>query len=214
MRSHVSFRYAVLLGMLALLLALPVSSLGASAPVPRQPSSAADWATFTAHERAAALAHQRTQFEAAQAAGTLEWTSVSGNSAAISSHNAAQPAEAEAVTTLDYNCGLSWTFVGSGTWTYGWAWVDTSYPAYNIYAGKPPTSTMDQFIRSGTILQYFYKYSVGAGSSYEYANSDSNFKWWFENINYRTKAWLGVQRYQGGAWQLGPNQYCTVAANP
>jgi hypothetical protein len=74
-------------------------------------------------------------------------------------------------------------------------------------------STMDQFVRAGTILQYFYKFSVGAGSSYEYAQSDSNFKWFFENINYRVKSWMGAQQYQNGAWQLGPNAYCTYAAN-
>jgi hypothetical protein len=108
-------------------------------------------------------------------------------------------------------CGLASTFVGSGSWTKGYAWVDAPWPAYAIYAGKPPTSTMNQFIRQGQILDRFYAYSYGAGRSYEYAESTMNFKWAFESVQYRTKSWMGVQRYQGGAWQLGPDAYCTVA---
>jgi len=197
-------------------LAVPAASLGATPSAPRLPSSAADWATFSPQERAAALDYESSLFEAALAAGTLKWTSgsarptVGGVTAESTSKLAAT--SASTLLSVDARCGLSWTFVGSGTWTYGWAYVDTDFPAYLIYAGKPPSS--NQFIRSGTVLQYFYKYSQGAGSSYEYAQSNSNFKWAFENINYRTKSWMGVQRYQGGAWQLGPDAYCTYSANP
>jgi hypothetical protein len=202
--------FGILLAIVAISLAVPASSLGSTQRAPRLPSSATDWATFTPSERAAALAYERTRFEAALAAGTLEWTSGSASPTAVNSDEMS----VEAVTSVDARCGLSWTFTGSGTWTYGYAWVDTSFPAYHIYAGEPPVATMNQFIRSGTILEYFYKYSVGAGSSYEYAQSGSNFKWFFENINYRTKSWMGVQRYKNGSWQLGPDAYCTYTANP
>lgn len=207
---RVSRHLGLVLAVVVLSLVFPGSSLGANQRAPRLPSSAADWATFTAQERSAALAYENGRYEAALAAGTLKWTTGSASPVTMTADGMA----IEAVTSVDARCGLSWTFVGSGTWTYGWAYVDTSFPAYHIYAGEPPVASMNQFIRSGTILDYFYDYSVGAGSSYEYAQSDSNFKWFFENINYRTKAWMGVQRYQGGAWQLGPDAYCTYSANP
>lgn len=205
-------RIARSLGMFVIIavtmLSVPASALGAGPRTPRLPTSAADWATFSSQEQASALVYEKSLYDSAAAAGTLSWTSASatdGTAGAMS---------AESITSVAAQCGLSWTFVGSGTWTYGWAYVDTSFAAYQIYAGHPPASTDDQFIRAGTVLQYFYAYSVGAGSSYEYAQSDSNFKWFFENINYRIKSWMGAQQYQNGAWQLGPNAYCTYSANP
>jgi len=187
-------------------LSVPASTLGVGPRPPRLPSSAADWATFTPTEQATALAYEKSLYDAAGANGTLTWTSATGSTAGTMS--------SDSITSVDAQCGLSWTNVGSGTWTYGWAYVDTSFAAYQIYAGHPPASTDDQFIRAGTVLQYFFAYSTGGGSSYEYAQSDSNFKWFYENINYRIKSWMGAQQYQNGAWQLGPNAYCTYSANP
>lgn len=84
---------------------------------------------------------------------------------------------------------------------------------YILYAGQPGTYA-GRFYRDGVQINTWYQYIEGGGASHVEYWTDYDWKWWFESPEYFNAGYHGAEQYDGGPWQLGPNKYCTVSAQP
>lgn len=198
---------------LAIVLALSLGALSGpgaaatSAASVRLPVSAADWASFTPTERAAAYAYVAAEYARLEASGKLVVRTVSTSAAAVDG-----AAAVTATSTTGYGtCGFNYVNTSGGTWTSAWAsttttgavpWIDTG-----VYAAQ-----RDLFWRGNTQLDYFY--AGGAlNSTYVYASSSTNWKWWFEQVRYTVQSWHTAGVY-GDPYVLGPLAYCSMNFSP
>lgn len=193
-------RLLAVIAIMVLLAASQPTAFAASAP--RLPTSAADWATFSATERAEAMAYVRHQLDDALAAGVVPNQVSSGLADA-------SMASLEYVATISvtYLCQIQWIDVGSGMWVRGGGWTDASYPIYTIYAGRQ--GLKGQFLRDGQLLANWWQQAWNNVSHAE-SWTGYNFKFFFEHPSYFVKGWHGAQQTSGGTWLLGPDRYCSV----
>ncbi len=198
---------------LAIVLALSLGALswpGATATNAagvRLPVSAADWASFTSTERAAAYAYVAAEYARLEASGKLVVHTVSTSALAVSATG-----DTAASSTTGYGaCGFNYVNASGGTWTSAWAtttttsavpWIDTG-----VYAAQ-----RDLFWRGSTQLDYFFA-GGGLNSTYVYASSSTNWKWWFEQVRYTVQSWHTAGVY-GGPYVLGPLAYCSMDFSP
>jgi hypothetical protein len=196
-------RGAAVLSLLIVSLLTQVSP-GSAAGV-RLPKDAADWARFTNVEKQAAYAHEAAEFARLNASGSLKWQSTEPSQAVPVAAASASASSAAAITgTANGWCGFNYVGLPDGTWTSAAAtttaseamWVDTGY-----YQNQH-----DRFYRGTSLLDTFY--AADSSDTYVYASSDTNFKWWFEQVRYTVESWHSAGVY-GGPWVLGPKAFCT-----
>lgn len=186
----------------ALILTLASTGTASAANVPRLPTSAADWMTFSPQERKAALDYEETVFRQLLASGN----------AVVHSNAAATSNSLTALTvTVTYQCPIQWINLPQGSEVRGGGWTDASASMSTIYASYPGTY-IGKFYRDGVVIDYWYSYLHDTNHAESWTGY--NFKWWFEHPNYFNSGYHGAQQYAGGAWQLGPNQYCSTTASP
>lgn len=194
----------VAIALVLVLAALPFAGSSATnAATVRLPSGAADWATFTPSERAAAYAYEAEVYARVKAAGKLVVQTYSVRAVPLS---AAEPA---ATLVTGYGqCGFNVTQQQAGTWTSAWAttttttavgWIDTG--VYN--------SQRDLFFRGGSQLAWFMA-GGQLNSTYVFASSSANFKWWFEQAQYTVQSWHTAGASYSGPYVLGPAAYCSL----
>ncbi len=190
---------------LSLVALLSIPTAGASADVkPRMPTSASDWATFSASEREAALAYVWNEFQASVRAGTAVVHTVGRSDSGALSGRVGSLA---VTTTVDYNCPIQWTDLPEGTWTRGGGWTDASASVYYIAASR--SGMKGQFLRDGTLISNWYSEAYNGSHAENWTGY--NWKWWYEHSNFVNKGWHGARATNGGTWLLGPDRYCTVS---
>lgn len=185
---------------------------------PRVPSSPADWASFRATERTAALNHQWRLYQELLVSGRAVVHSVTSTmDGTIRTRERVGPRNpwpgrkaAAATASFTAYCQVRWTNTTSGSWTHGFVYIDTPWIAFDIYAGRG--GKPNQFIRDGVVLQTFTAH--GANTDLVSNKSSDNFKWWYEHPTYVIRSWMGIQRYRYGSWQLGPDAYCRAEGSP
>src|SRR3989304_8129234 len=182
------------------LLAMPGTGVANNAP--RLPTSAAEWADFSAAQQAAAMDYLRQQLEEAIASGRPPERAVSGsNDAGIAS------IDTLAAISVTYSCQIQWIDLGYGMWVRGGGWTDASATIYYIYASRQ--GLKGKFLRDGSLLEYWWN-EVWNGDHAENW-TDYYWRWGWEPFNSTTKGWHGARQTQGGTWLLGPDRYCTVS---
>lgn len=194
-----------------LLTACLVSLLVALAPTataavkPRLPTSAADWATFSSTQQAAALDYVWNEFQSQLKAGTAVVNTVGRTETGTLSQDSGP---ASVTVSVSYNCPIQWTDLPEGTWTRGGGWTDTSSNVYYIAASR--VGLKGQFLRDGALQGNWYNEIYG-GASHAESWSGYNWKWFYEHFNFTNKGWHGARLTSGGTWLLGPDRYCTVS---
>ena len=183
--------------------ALPAA---ANSGKPRIPRDAADWAAFTVAERQAAIGWEYQQLQTALMSGVAIVREVTESGTLALLTIGASP-----MVTVTYQCTIQWTNLPEGTWTRGGGWTNSTSPMYQIYASQPGTY-VGRFYRDGSQIKTwsYLAYNVSRAETY----TDYDWKWWFEHPSYFSSGYHGAQQYYGGAWQLGPNQYCSISAQP
>lgn len=179
-------------------------STAAAVSKPRMPTGAADWATFSSTERAAALDYVSRELQSQLASGSAVVHTVGRSDAGVVSETLGPAA---VTTTVDYNCPIQWIDLPEGSWTRGGGWTDASSSIYYIAASR--TGLQGQFLRDGSLLSNWY--SEQYNSSHAENWTGYNWKWWYESFNFVNKGWHSARATSGGTWLLGPDQYCTVS---
>jgi hypothetical protein len=190
-----------------LLLALVPSTLAATV---RIPTSAADWATFTTQEQQAAYNHEAAVFARQKASKAVTVHTVGASAVLVTSSGPASVVSAAAAVTAVKNCGFNYVNLADGTWTSAWAttgaskamWVDTGYKS----------NQWNKFFRANTQLDTFR--AANSSATYVFASSDTNFKWWFEQVRYTVQSWHTAGTTYNGPYYLGPLAFCTHNFSP
>ena len=102
-------------------MALLVPAQAAAAASVRLPRNAADWATFSQQERAAAYSWVWAEYRTLQGQGKLTLTTIS--------------APSPLTITGSVDCGFQINTQSWGTYTSAWAWTSTSASVYSIDTG-------------------------------------------------------------------------------
>ena len=191
-------RIVLLFALLVVTIATPLSAVsGASV---RLPKSAADWATFSDAERAAAYAWVWAEYDRLAAAGKLKATIISGSSSDEGGFST--------LTVTGYvDCGFIFNNQAWGTYTKGWASVSASQPVFSLSTGTSPT-LMDKLWRGSTL---FNEFGAGGGGTYVYAESAQDFKWSWESVTYQVQSWGSIQITYSN--YLFKDRYCGRSAS-
>lgn len=172
---------------LVLLTSLLLPSTAAAASV-RIPTSAADWASFSASERSATMAWVWAQYDRLRVADKL----VGGVATTMSAQASA------ATATGDVACGINQQNYPWGSYTSSWAQAYASQSMFAIDTGLTANQYgyWDTFYRNGNVIHQF---GSGGGGYSAYAQSFTDFKFPWEMITYSIQAY-GTAQQTPGVW--------------
>lgn len=174
----------------------------------RMPESAADWASFTPAQRAAASAWIAQEFVALEQKGLLNTRVVEGQ---------ATTTTGTASGTYPGHCGFVVNSFPGGTWTSAYAYTNYGQSLYAISTGIPyfiGDPSYDLFYRDGSLLYSFGAGHAGPGTpTYIEASTPSNFKYFFEHALYAVESWHSAMTTPS-QYVVGPGAYCYLTVAP
>jgi len=170
--------------------------VAASSSTVRLPKSAADWATFTQTEKQAAYSWVNTH-------ETTAPSTVVATAPAVSKSSGVQPM-VSASFTAGGECGYSVQNYSTGSRVAAWSQVHASQRPYWMDTGMQ--GYVDQLWRNGA--QSYTTYG-GTNTTYVYATTSYDWKWYWENVHYNFQAWDSVET-SAGVWYW-KNAYCNVS---
>lgn len=202
-------------GAVSVLLCLALLPLGATAahaasPIdgspPRLPQSAADWATFTAQQKDAALAWEQAQYWRLLAAGELTPDMIATGTATGAASLAGSPL---ASVTAYGTCEIVRLPAAGGWFTRADGQTFASATVYWIDTGG--SGVQDRFSKNYIIIQRFESPYNGSGSWAE-GNALPDWTWIWEHPTYTVETFHTAWDYLNGYphYYLGPNAYCTT----